>query len=160
MNPQEYTVRAFKAGDFKDNFGNSWCEAVFEEYGEPVRWVVKDPATINVGKKVYGHISEETSKAGKPYQRFRTDKREEGTSSPQSGYIPKDNRDITLSMVWKTCAEKIGIPQGDNAAEFAGFFETVKAHVDELLLMSEQIKQPQLKTITETASDLFPSEEG
>lgn len=81
---EEYTIRAFKATDFKDQNGNTWCSVTFEGVSEPIKWVVKDPTTVNVGDKVYGKITDETSKAGNPYRRFRREKRpEQPENAPQ-----------------------------------------------------------------------------
>lgn len=95
---QEYKVTAFKAGDFKDNFGNTWCEAVFEGVGEPVRWVLKDPSKISVGDVVFGHIEEAISKAGKPYNRFKTDKRDDYAPPKDSkAWVESDEKQKSIA---------------------------------------------------------------
>lgn len=82
---KEYKLVNFKKGDFQDNYGNYWCDAAFEGVSEPVRWVVKDPMTVEEGELYYGTITQETSKAGKEYNRFRKEQRPEATEQPQLG---------------------------------------------------------------------------
>lgn len=82
---KEYELTAFEAGDFKDQHGNVWGTAVFLGEGEPVKWVVKDPLSIKIGQKYYGSITEEKSKAGKPYLRFRREKVPDGTQNASGG---------------------------------------------------------------------------
>ena len=67
---QEYEVTWFQPTDFADNHNNYWCNVAFQGVSEPLKWVVKDPTKVKVGDKVFGEIKEQTSKAGKPYQRF------------------------------------------------------------------------------------------
>lgn len=72
---QEYTLSSFQDSDFKDQNGNTWCTALFEEKSnEPIKWVVKDPTKVVVGQKYFGEVKEMTSKAGKPYLRFFREK--------------------------------------------------------------------------------------
>lgn len=68
---QEYTITAFEKGDFQDNHGNYWCSMVVDGVGEPVKIVVKDPTKYEVGMKLFGDITEQTSKAGNAYLRFK-----------------------------------------------------------------------------------------
>lgn len=88
MDSREYTLKELRVGDYEDDFGNTWCDAIFAEYGEPVRWVLKEPTGVHEGLKYYGHIEEKTSKANKPYNRFYRDKPEEHaapSSVPSAG---------------------------------------------------------------------------
>lgn len=72
---QEYTLTSFQDSDFKDQNGNTWCTALFEEkHNEPIKWVVKDPTKVVVGQKYYGEVKEMQSKAGKAYLRFFREK--------------------------------------------------------------------------------------
>lgn len=75
--PQEFEIKNFQKGDFVDDHGNYWCSMALAGVSEPVRIVVKDPMQYRDGMTLYGHISDETSKAGKPYLRFRKDQRDE-----------------------------------------------------------------------------------
>lgn len=110
---QEYVLRSFKKGDYQDAHGNYWCDAAFEGFGEPVRWVVKDPLKIKEGESYYGEIKEMTSQAGKPYMRFYKQIRtEDGTPSGGSQGAPKGSG-------WKDTSD--GQRQGmciNNAAAF------------------------------------------
>lgn len=85
---QEYEVTQFKKGDFQDPHGNYWCDMALKGVGEPVRIVVKDPTQFHDGMSIYGNITDETSKAGKPYQRFRREQRpdDEQPSKPPVTY--------------------------------------------------------------------------
>lgn len=74
---QEYILKQFKATDFKDTHDNTWCSAVFEGVGEPVKWVLKDPSTVKIGETYYGEIKPVTSKQGKIYLRFYREKKPE-----------------------------------------------------------------------------------
>jgi hypothetical protein len=110
---QEYIITSFKPSDFKDNYGNSWCEVAFEGMSEPARWVVKDPSRIKVGDVVYGHIEDATSRAGKPYNRFKIDQREDNQSSPQkasTGYSesPEKQDSIYRSVALNNAAVVYG----------------------------------------------------
>jgi hypothetical protein len=87
---QEYVIRAWEKGDFQDNHGNYWCTAVFEGVGEPVKVVVKDPTKFNVDDKLYGDVTEQKSKAGNTYLRF---KRVSNTEAPQGGSKPQGQSD-------------------------------------------------------------------
>lgn len=95
---QDYVLRSFKKEDFQDAHGNYWCTAAFEGVGEPVKWVVKNPMSIQEGQTYYGEIKELTSKAGKPYMRFYKQQKPDGAltssnapSERSGGY--KDNSD-------------------------------------------------------------------
>lgn len=113
MQPQEYTISQFNAGDFKDNNGNIWCNVLFvEKSNEPMRWVVKDPSTVQVGQKVYGHIETKTSQAGKPYLRFYRDQRPDDTRGNSGGaggskphYQPKDEHAIAKAVALKAAVD-------------------------------------------------------
>lgn len=92
------------------------------------------------GKKYYGHIEE--SKSGKSL-RFKKDKEPEDSPRP-TGAVEKwqpnkNSKDITLGMVWKTVAGIRGLPEDDE--QFAKFFEIVNAHLEELIMMSEKMKE-------------------
>lgn len=88
---QEYLVKDLKVGDYKDPHGNTWCTLSLEGISEPVRIVVKDPASITLGTNIYGHIETKTSQAGKAYQRFYKDQREDNQSSSGSTHFSPRN---------------------------------------------------------------------
>jgi len=89
---QEYILRSFEKGDFQDAHGNYWCTAAFEGFGEPVKWVVKDPTKPQEGRSYYGEITEQTSKAGKPYWRFYKKQRQDAPQNA-AGTAWKDTSD-------------------------------------------------------------------
>lgn len=95
MSAQDYKLTKFEPSDFKDDFGNVWCNAEFEGVAGQVRWVVKDPSAQIVGKTYYGEIRDATSKAGKTYKRFH---KEQPQDSPQGGsgsqWQPRDDNAI------------------------------------------------------------------
>ena len=99
---QDYTIIQFKKGDFQDNHGNYWCDAVFKGVGEPVKMVVKDPTSFTDNMSVYGEIKQLTSKAGKEYNRFyrspkpetdesTSDSKVATTSTTKSNWTPRDD---------------------------------------------------------------------
>lgn len=90
---QDYTISIFKVGDYKDNYGNVWCEVAFEGVSEPARWSMKPESTekYSVGTKVYGHIEDATSQAGKPYNRFKTDQRPDDSEGSKTDFKPAVN---------------------------------------------------------------------
>lgn len=75
---QDYILRSFKKGDYQDAHGNYWCTAALEGIGEPVKWVVKSPQSIQEGQTYYGEVKELTSKAGKSYLRFYKQQKADG----------------------------------------------------------------------------------
>jgi hypothetical protein len=82
---KEYTVRSFKKGDYKDNFGNTWCDMVLEENpSEPVRIVVKDPDNYKDGMKLYGEVKLAKTQAGKAYYRFYKEQQPETPQTNQA----------------------------------------------------------------------------
>lgn len=138
-NPREYTIKSFKVGDFKDNYGNTWCEILFEEWAsEPIRVVVKDPATYSVGKKVYGHIEVKESKAGKPYNRFYTDKKPDGYQGSSKPSTPSStgqstDESIARSVALKAAVEYCVVKNGDvlSVAEtYLSWLQGVKPKLD------------------------------
>ena len=89
---QDYKLTSFKEGDYKDNYGNAWCDATFEGISEPCKWVVKDPSRITVGATYYGIIADKTSKSGKTYRRFTKKPKEEVTQKSEVNWDLKDAR--------------------------------------------------------------------
>lgn len=90
---QDYIVEDLRVGDFKDNHGNTWCDVVFKEVGEPVKWVLKDPSKVQVGDSVYGLIEEKESKAGKTYKKFKRGQKPEGE-------VDWDRKDAMIRYQW------------------------------------------------------------
>lgn len=138
---QEYILKDFKVSDFKDDFGYTWCEAIFEGVGEPVKWVLKDPATVTLGVTYYGEIKQMTSKAGKPYNRFYRAKPEDtpkaSTSSSKTlDYEPSTNARWAIGMAYRAYVSVTG--SIDGAGEFP--FKHIEEHARELVNMFERIK--------------------
>jgi hypothetical protein len=67
---QEYHLKDFTVGEFKDQNGNTWCSAKWEEFANWTIWVVKDPESVTLGKPYYGRIEDYTNKNGKTKPRF------------------------------------------------------------------------------------------
>lgn len=85
---QDYTLTSFNPGDFQDPHGNTWCDAAFQGIAEPVKMVVKDPTQYKEGQVVYGEITIATSRAGKPYNRFKRQQKPD----QEQGYAPKSDK--------------------------------------------------------------------
>lgn len=75
-----YKIVQFKPTDYKDQYENYWCDVAFEGVSEPAKWSMREESVPKwkEGMEVYGHIEEATSRANKPYNRFKTDKVPEG----------------------------------------------------------------------------------
>lgn len=78
-----YTVKDMKISDRVDAHGNTWVNVAFEEYGEPVAMVVKDPHSVKQGNKYDGEIKELTSQKGSKYNRFFRDKPQDFSQGSQ-----------------------------------------------------------------------------
>lgn len=113
---KDYKLVQFKESDFKDNFGNTWCDAAFEGISEPVKWVVKDPSKIEVGNTYYGEIIQKTSKADKPYQRFYAKKKEESTDNKEE-YWEDKNLSIRAQWAIGQAVQATEIKTSDNGYE-------------------------------------------
>ena len=123
----------------QDEHGNTWYNVKFQANAETIMWLAKTKPEEN--KKFYGHI--EKTSSGKRL-RFKRDPEPEDGIKPDNAARPtkpeyKDHsKDITLGMVWKTVAQIRGLPEND--VDFSTFFEIVKSHLEELILMSEKMK--------------------
>jgi hypothetical protein len=105
--PKEYEITEFTVGTLKDNYGNTWCTAIFEnEHSEPVKIVVKDPSKYSVGMKLWGHIKFMTAKSGAKYFRFYRAERPEQEPAKQNQTTDKptpeywSNKDQTIRACW------------------------------------------------------------
>lgn len=106
----QYTLKDVQVSDFRDPHGNSWLNVAFEEFGEPVALVVKDPSKFSVGYKLDGEIKAVTGKSGKTYNRFFRDKPQDfngGQASGEKKYQPGDGN-------WK---KKEFVPRDDHAIQ-------------------------------------------
>lgn len=173
-----YELTELDVSDFKDNYGNTWCDAVFVGIGEPVKWVLKDPDSVKVGEKYYGEIEEKISKAGKAYLKFKRAKPED--SSQQGSYQESPekqdsiNRAVALNnavaMLSQTGSEFV-LGQSDKdtlalADKFYVWLKNKEAVTDSEDNKSARYwknlhKESETETIKDTAGELFPeSEEG
>jgi len=98
------------------------------------------------GEKYWGMLQK--AKSGKSVK-FKWDKKNAPTEGETDGK-PKDqgvtfkpyqdnSKNITLGLVWKVLIGIQGVPTNDE--EFAKFYETVNAHVTEIILMGEKLKE-------------------
>lgn len=153
---QEYKLLQFEIGDFKDPNGNTWCTAVFEGEGEPVKWVVKQPEKIVEGQSYYGEIVSKESKAGKPYQRFYKKQKPEGgysgySPSPKKEWQPRDDDRIVAQWAVGQSVALFG-PRMDKLVDMAA----IERHAVELFHMVGRVKSstqdtaPQVAAVTES----------
>lgn len=154
---QEYEIVAFEATDFQDNHGNYWCNIVLKGAGEPLKIVVKDPTKYEVGQKIYGNITDETSKAGKPYRRFRRESQQDAPKSAQDeAYWEERNKGIKAQFAIKAAVALLRNPEGeveeDTILHWARIFFNMVEKVDQ----PEQSGYEQSKA---KAEDLRPDAE-
>jgi hypothetical protein len=103
-------------------------------------WQTKTPPIV--GEKYWGWLEE--AKSGKS-TKFKWDKKNapantpDGKPSTQTKQQNSNSNSITLGLVWKILIGIQGVPTNDE--EFAKFYETVNAHVSELLSMSEKLNR-------------------
>lgn len=145
---KEYTLKDFKVSDFKDNYGNTWCDAVFEELGEPVKWVVKDPESIVLGTSYYGEVKEMMSKQNKPYQRFYRHERPDDHQTSANAdrktkedYEPGTNARWAIGMAYRGYLQVMGSPpEGQSAVSDDTVWVGIEAEARRLVDMFERIK--------------------
>jgi len=136
---QEYEVTWFQPTDFADNHNNYWCNVAFQGVSEPLKWVVKDPTKVKVGDKVFGEIKEQTSKAGKPYQRFYRAERPDDTqqSLPTGGGYKRDDSHIRAQWAIGQAISHLG---GDKDKTL----EDVETLAGALFVMVDRVKNPKV----------------
>lgn len=118
-----------------DQYGNVWYNVKFVGDAGTHMWLAKNPP--EEGKSVYGHF--EKTKSGKRL-RFKTDKEPEDVKRPSNAkpaFVPKNEMQVTLNMVWKNLVSILGVP--DNDEDKAKFWEIVDEHTTELILMGEKL---------------------
>lgn len=144
---QEYKLKDFKDSDFKDQNSNTWCDAIFEGHGEPVKWVVKDPMKIRVGDSFYGEIKQMTSKAGKQYNRFyRAQKPDHTTNAEKDKYWEDKNQ--TIRAQW-------AIGQAVSATEMKASDEGYEADVQGLASKFYEMVDRVVKGIPKEMDDVI-----
>lgn len=129
---------------------------VLEGVGEPVRIVVKDPMQFQAGMTLYGDITEETSKAGRQYLRFRRAERPDGTpkqDKPSEEYWEQKNATIRAqwaigqAMTWQVSQDQINWEQLESDAK------RIYAMVDEVSGSQENQER-----VAEEVTDRVPVE--
>src|SRR5688500_11857837 len=164
--PQEYELTQFKVGDFKDANQNTWCDAVFQGMGEPVKWVVKDPNTITVGQKYYGTIKQRESQAGKTYLRFYREKKPDqqsgGSGYGKGTYQPRD--DMAIRAQWaigQAVSSQVALRAATGTTMPALKFDEVEVAAKLLYAMVDRVKNTTVVTDTkpvENTPDWAPAE--
>lgn len=102
----------------------------FEGDADTYLWQTKtEPA---IGETVYGHI--EKSASGKSL-RFKKDKLDSPSGNNPQPQNQNTSNNITLGLVYKTIANIRGIPEND--ADASIFWEIIKSHVEELIMISD-----------------------
>lgn len=142
---QEYELTSFKVSDFKDDHGNTWCDATFKGFGEPMKWVVKDPSRAEIGKVYYGRIEEKTSKAGRPYNRFYTEAKPETEGKPTDEYWAAKQAEIKAE--W-SIGQAIQYTAGKDVS-----LDTIEDIAADLFAMVERIKAGRVVSDTEKDED-------
>jgi hypothetical protein len=144
----EYEIIQFDKGDFKDQNGNYWCTMAVRGVSEPVRIVVKDPMHEDFleGKSLYGKITDETSKANKPYLRFRREKREDSQqdSLPVKSDKPSpeywDDKNAQIRAQW-AIGRAVDMAVGWNAGppDENAVFNTIESTAHKLFDMVDRV---------------------
>lgn len=139
---QEYKLLSFKPSDFKDNLDNTWCDAVFDGVGEPVKWVVKDPSKPVVGQMYYGRIEEKDSKAGKKYQRFYAEKQEQAPAKAEQSDEYWNERNANIQAQWAIRESLSKFPEGCYEASEADrmtLLHNIRDFAEELFDMVDEV---------------------
>jgi len=154
----EYTIKDFRVGDVKDRNGNTWCNVVFEETGEPVTWVVKDPAKVTLGTKVNGEIKDWTASTGRVMQRFYREQ-STGQPSPSGNKEEKFLKDVSNTPVVMyngslNYASQAGLNLIADKKDFDDYVAYVKRATEAVLNMVEEVRgtTPEQTTATDKPS--------
>lgn len=149
---KEYELTAFDTGKepYVDQHGNTWVTAVFLGEGEPVKWVVKETSALTIGNSYYGSITEEKSKAGKPYLRFRREKRPDQVSTPtkKNDWKPDEeywsDKDSTIKAQFaiKAAVELLKNPEADIAEDTVEHWAKIFFNMVERVAANEDAKEP------------------
>lgn len=140
---QDYKLTAFNPGDFQDPHGNTWCDAAFEGLSEPVKMVVKDPTQYKEGQMLYGEITVATSRAGKPYNRFKRQQKpdQEQSYTPKAEkkeWQPRDDMAIRAQWAIGQAVQLYGILWGRDKTPWEPHWAEKKAK--EFYLMVDRVK--------------------
>lgn len=139
---QEYKIKSIFPDDpkkWKGPHGTIYYrEVLVEGHDKPLSVGKKDPNALKEGDTIFGDIIESDYISDK----FKPSSPPESVDNSETAQKPayKDNsKSITLGMVWKTIAQIRGLPENDE--EFAKFFEIVQSHLNELLLISDKMRE-------------------
>lgn len=117
-----------------DQYGNIWYNVKFTGDAGTHMWLAKEAPKET--QKYYGHF--EKTKSGKRLRFKRDTEPEEDKPTRKGGYVPKNESQVTLNMVWKNLISVMGVP--DTLQEKEKFWEVVKYHAEELILTGEKFK--------------------
>lgn len=87
------------------------------------------------GDELYGEVTE--TEFGK---RIKTAAKPFESHTGGSGAYKSNSKNITLGLVWKTIAGIRGLPEPGDDDDFAKFYDMVRSHYEELVLMQEKAK--------------------
>lgn len=152
--PGWYTPKIVAINDFlnekltTDQYG-IYYSVQFDGDAETYLWQTKTEPVA--GEKVFGHI--EKSASGKS-MRFKKDKTDASPSGGAPSSYQNNSANITLGLVYKTVANIRGLPE--NAADKSVFWEMVKEHTEELIMIGEKLNTD--KTLVEDAKKAFDDE--
>lgn len=141
--PGWYEVKIAEENNFINDNLDSTEYGIYYSVGfvgdaETFLWQTKTAPVV--GEKYWGYL--EKAKSGKSVK-FKWDKKNapentpDSTPSTQTKQQSSNNKSITLGLVWKVLIGIQGVPEDDE--QFAQFYETVNAHVSELLRMGEKL---------------------
>lgn len=142
---QYYKLRSLNKGDYQDAHGNYWCTAAFYGEAEPIRWVIKDPTTIEIEKEYYGNITDEVSKQGKAYRRFRREQEPEvaQTTDSKDEYWTGKNDSIRAQFAIKAALSKFETGcYSAMGADRMTMLHNIRDFARELYTMVDEVQQP------------------
>lgn len=88
--------------------------------------------------KIYGEITE-TEFGLKFKSEQRADSKSSAANQTSKPAYKDNSKSITLGLVFKTIAGIRGLPEPGDDDDFAKFYDMVKAHTEELILISEKL---------------------
>ena len=161
---QNYTLKTFVPSDFKDDYGNTWCNATFEGVGEPVKWVLRDPTKPVLGQEYYGEITEETSRKGGKYLRFRPKNAEDQAApsdKPTEEYWDAKNAQIKAQWAIGQAVQIFTYEQTEKQVVGLGGIEST---AKELFEMVDRVKEgmtgyDKAKAVAYSLKEPAPSDE-
>lgn len=158
---QDYTIKDFRVGNFEDTNGNTWCTVTFEEYGEPLIWVVKDPEKsperFALNTTTYGEIKDWTSSKGKTSARFYAKQKDDRQATPASSSSPvkdkpylKDVTDIPVRFMQSLLQYFDVQTLAKNPTQYENYLTLVKMLSEDALLLIENVRSDNQTTVVDT----------